>query len=221
METATAPASGSAVEHSTHSKTCADLMPLAAERHADLKAVTYKDDSGQWVSKTFREVGEITKPIALGLIDLGIEPGDKVSILANTRPEWTYFDFAALSVGAVVVPIYQTNSPDECRYVLEDSDAKAVIVEDDEQLVKIREVRDGCPKLERVILMVGSADDAISAGEVAERGKGRDESEWEERWSAVGPDDVCTFIYTSGTTGPPKGCIISHGNYRAMLDMVN
>src|SRR3954471_24253363 len=221
MESATVAATGSATESSTNSKTCADLMPLAAERHAELSAITYKDDSGEWVSKTYREVGDIVRRLALGLLELGIVKGDKVSILANTRPEWTYFDFAALSAGAVVVPIYQTNSPDECQYVLENSDAKAVIVEDDEQLAKIREVRDRCPKLEHVILMVGSADDAISAEEVAERGAGHDESEWEERWSAVGGVDVCTFIYTSGTTGPPKGCIISHGNYRAMLDMVN
>src|SRR5262245_40374541 len=219
METATAPASGSAVEHSTHSKTCADLMPLAAERHADLKAVTYKDDSGQWVSKTFREVGEITKPIALGLIDLGIEKGDKVSILANTRPEWTYFDFAALSVGAVVVPIYQTNSPDECRYVLENSDAKAVIVENDEQLAKVDEIRSSVPKLEHVVRMEGSGGGAISMDELIQRGSGHSDSEWEERWSSVTPDDICTFIYTSGTTGPPKGCVISHGNYRSMVSM--
>jgi long-chain acyl-CoA synthetase len=112
METATVAPAGSAAESSTHSKTVADLAPLAAERHADLPAVTYKDASGEWVSRTYREVGDIVRRLALGLIELGIEKGDKVSILANTRPEWTYFDFAALRVGAVVVPIYQTNSPD-------------------------------------------------------------------------------------------------------------
>ena len=103
---------------------------------------------------------------------LGIEKGDKVSILANTRPEWTYFDFAALTAGATVVPIYQTNSPDECQYVLENSDAKVVIVEDSEQLAKIREIRDACPTLEHVILMTGSSDDAISTDELIERGAG-------------------------------------------------
>ncbi len=144
METATAPTAPSAAEASTQSKTIADLLPMAAERHADLRAVTYKDESGQWVSKTYREVGEIARKLSLGLIELGVEKGDKVSILANTRPEWTYFDFAALSAGATVVPIYQTNSPDECQYVLENSDAKVVIVEDDEQLAKVQEVRDRC-----------------------------------------------------------------------------
>ena len=156
METATAPTAPSAAEASTQSKTIADLLPLAAERHADPRAVIYKDQSGQWVSKTYREVGEIVRKLSLGLIDLGVEKGDKVSILANTRPEWTYFDFAALSAGATVVPIYQTNSPEECQYVLENSDAKVVIVEDDEQLEKVHEVRDRCPKLEHVIRMEGS-----------------------------------------------------------------
>ena len=219
METATVAPSGSAAESSTHSKTVADLAPLAAERHADLAAVTYKDASDQWVSKTYREVGEIVRSLALGLIELGVEKGDKVSILANTRPEWTYFDFAALSVGAVVVPIYQTNSPDECQYVLENSDAKAVIVEDDEQLAKIDEIRDRVPTLEQVIRMEGTGGNAISMDELIEAGAARSDSEWEQRWQAVTPDDICTFIYTSGTTGPPKGCVISHGNYRAMITM--
>src|ERR671918_1434810 len=221
METATVAAAGSAAESSTRSKTVADLAPLAAERHADLPAVTYKDGSGQWVSKTYREVGDIVRQLALGLIELGIEKGDKVSILANTRPEWTYFDFAALSVGAVVVPIYQTNSPDECQYVLENSDAKAVVVEDDEQMEKVRAVRDSLPKLEHVIRMTGSSEDAISMEQLSESGSERPPSDWEQRWRSVTPDDICTFIYTSGTTGPPKGCVISHGNYRSMLDMVH
>jgi long-chain acyl-CoA synthetase len=218
METATVAETGSAAESSTNSKTIADLAPLAAERHGDLPAVTYKDDSGKWVSKSYREVGDIVRQLALGLIELGIEKGDKVSILANTRPEWTYFDFAALSVGATVVPIYQTNSPDECQYVLENSDAKAVVVEDDEQLAKIDAIRDRVPKLEHVIRMEGSGG-AISMDELIEAGSGRDESEWEQRWQSVTPDDICTFIYTSGTTGPPKGCVISHGNYRSMVTM--
>jgi len=218
METATVqagPATG------VTSSTVADLLPIAAREHGGRRAVMYKPDgASSWAEKSYTEVGEIVMGLSLGLMDLGIEKGDKVSILANTRPEWTYFDFAALTAGATVVPIYQTNSPDECQYVLENSDAKAVIVEDAEQLAKVREVRDRCPALEHVVLMTGEADDAISAAEVDERGASHDAAEWEERWSSVTPDDICTFIYTSGTTGPPKGCVISHGNYRSMLDMV-
>src|SRR3954470_4084859 len=188
METATVAETGSAAESSTQSKTIADLAPLAAERHADLSAVTYKDQSGKWDSKTYREVGDIVRQLALGLIELGIEKGDKVSILANTRPEWTYFDFAALSAGATVVPIYQTNSPDECQYVLENSDARVVIVEDDEQMEKVRAVRERCPRLEFVIRMSGASDDAISMQDLIDRGAGGSEAAWEERWRSVGPD---------------------------------
>jgi long-chain acyl-CoA synthetase len=217
METATVDAAAAGVA----SATVADLLPLAAREHAARRAVLYRDEaSGSWASKTYAEVGEIVERLSLGLIELGIERGDKVSILSNTRPEWTYFDYAALTAGATVVPIYQTNSPEECRYVLENSDAKAVIVEDEEQLAKIREVRDACPALEHVIRITGESGDAISAEELTERGAARSAAEWEERWRSVTPDDICTLIYTSGTTGPPKGCVITHGNYRAMLDMV-
>jgi len=211
----------SATDAATGSKTLADLFPLAVRKHGPAKAVMYKDPSGQWVSKTYDEVGEIVRALSLGLMDLGIEKGDKVAILANTRPEWSYFDFAALSAGATVVPIYQTNSPEECEYVLENSDSVAVIVENAEQLEKVRKIRGRCPKLEHVILMEGTAEDAISMDDVSARGSGHTEDEWEQRWSSVTPDDICTFIYTSGTTGPPKGCVISHGNYQSMLDMVH
>jgi long-chain acyl-CoA synthetase len=221
MEQATAPSATAAPPAETGSETIADLLPLAAARHNGKAAVMCKDESGEWATRTYDEVLETVRSLSLGLIDLGIEKGDKVAILANTRPEWTYFDFAALSAGATVVPIYQTNSPDECQYVLENSDAKTVIVEDDEQLAKIDEVRSRCAKLEHVIRMTGSGGDAISIDELASRGADRSAAEWEERWRSVTKEDICTFIYTSGTTGPPKGCVISHGNYRAMLDMVN
>jgi long-chain acyl-CoA synthetase len=204
----------------TKSKTLADLLPLAAQAYGDTPAVRYKDGE-QWVDRSFAEVAEIVRPLALGLAELGVVKGDRVSILGNTRPEWTYFDFAALSIGATVVPIYQTNSPEECRYVLENSDAKVVVVEDDEQLQKIREVREQLPQLEQIVRMTGSSDDALSMEDLAAKGAGSDPARWESLYSAVTPADICTFIYTSGTTGPPKGCVISHGNYRSMLDMIN
>jgi long-chain acyl-CoA synthetase len=203
----------------TKSKTLADLLPLAAQAYGDTPAVRYKDGE-QWVDRSFSQVQEIVRPLALGLAELGVVKGDRVSILGNTRPEWTYFDFAALSIGATVVPIYQTNSPEECRYVLENSDAKVVVVEDDEQLEKVRAVRDKLPQLEQIVRMTGSSEDAISMEDLAAKGAGGDQARWESLYSAVTPADICTFIYTSGTTGPPKGCVISHGNYRAMLDMV-
>jgi long-chain acyl-CoA synthetase len=204
----------------THSKTLADLLVRSAELYSSHPAVRYKE-GGAWVDRSYQQVLDIVKPLALGLVALGVEKGDRVSILGNTRPEWTYFDFAALSIGATVVPIYQTNSPEECAYVLENSDAKVVVVENDEQLAKVREVRARLPHLEHVVLMVGDADDAISADGLAAKGAAVDDAVFQQRIDAVTSEDICTFIYTSGTTGPPKGCIISHGNYRSMLDMVN
>jgi long-chain acyl-CoA synthetase len=204
----------------TNSQTIADLLPRAAELYGPEVAVKFKEGD-QWVDRTFAEVQEIVRPLAFGLVELGVAKGDRVSILGNTRPEWTYFDFAALSVGAVVVPIYQTNSPEECRYVLENSDSKVVVVEDAEQLEKVRAVRDQLPQLQHVVLMTGTAEDAISMGDLAAKGASGTAEAWKGLYEAVTHEDICTFIYTSGTTGPPKGCVISHGNYRAMLNMVN
>jgi long-chain acyl-CoA synthetase len=207
-------------ELGTKSATLADLLPRAAQLYGSAPAIRYRE-GGDWVSRSFEQVRDTVRELALGLAEIGIGKGDKVAIFANTRPEWTYFDFAALSLGAVGVPIYQTNSPEECQYVLDNSDAKAVVVEDDEQLEKIRRVRERLPLLEHMVRMTGSSEDAISLDDLAARGRGRDPAEWEQHWGAVRPEDVSTIIYTSGTTGPPKGCIITHGNCRAMLDMAN
>ena len=162
------------------------------------------------MTKTFSEVSDTVRDLSLGLIGLGVEKGDKVSILANTRAEWTYFDFAALTAGAVGRPDLPDQLPrGDASYVLADSDAKVVVVEDEEQMEKVRAIRDQCPKLEHVVRMTGSSDDAISMQDLAARGAEHDEAEWEARWSSVTPEDICTFIYTSGTTGPPKGCVIT------------
>jgi long-chain acyl-CoA synthetase len=219
MEAVTAGATGA---QGTGSKTIADLLPLAVKKYGDKPAQRYKvgDD---WVDSPYTELGEVVKEVALGLVDLGIEPGDKVSILAHTRPEWTHACFGILTAGGTLVTIYQTNSPQECQYVLEHSDSRAVFAEDGDQLAKIRQVEDQCPALEHVIVMdPGDADlgDAISLEQLRERGGGRDESEWEARYQAVSPEDPCLYIYTSGTTGPPKGCVLSHANYRAITDAV-
>jgi long-chain acyl-CoA synthetase len=220
METATVQPSAEAEKKGVRSATVADLLPGAVAAYGPRAAVKFKDGSGSWVDQSYTDLGSVVRRYALGLIDLGIERGDRVAVLANTRVEWTWVDFAALTAGATVVPIYQTNSPEECRYVLENSDSVAVIVEDAEQLEKVRAVREQCPQLKHIVLMTGSAEDAISLEELAARGDERAATEWKERYESIEPDDICTFIYTSGTTGPPKGCVISHGNYRAMLDMV-
>src|SRR4051812_42447130 len=142
----------------TGSKTIADLLPLAVEKYGDAPAQRFKDGD-EWRDVSYAQLGEAVREVALGLVDLGIEPGDKVSILANTRPEWTHACFGILTAGATLVTIYQTNSPEECEYVLGHSDSRAVFVEDAEQLAKIREIQGHCPELEHVVIFdAGGAD---------------------------------------------------------------
>jgi long-chain acyl-CoA synthetase len=206
----------------TGSKTIADLLPLAAKRYGDTPALRHKVGD-EWRDISYSDFGQTAKEVALGLIEVGLQPGDKISILAHTRPEWSYACFGILTAGGTLVTIYQTNSPEECRYVLSHSDSRAVFVEDGEQLAKIREIENDCPELQHVVVMdPGDADigDAITLDDLRERGRGGDESSWTERYEAVTPDDICLYIYTSGTTGPPKGCLLSHANYRAITDAV-
>jgi long-chain acyl-CoA synthetase len=211
---------GVAATRSTGSKTIADLMGRAAERFGDRVAVLHKVD-GSWHEQTFAEVGETVMEIALGLVDLGIEPGERVCILSTTRAEWTYCDFAITSSGAVVVPIYPTNSPEECEWVAGNSEAAAIVCEDAGQVAKIAAVRERLPALRTVVVIdsAGDTGDAIALDEVRERGRSHDPSEVRARAAAVSPGDPFTFIYTSGTTGPPKGCVLTHANYRSVLSM--
>jgi long-chain acyl-CoA synthetase len=210
-----------ATEAATGSKTIADLVVLAGRRHSGEPALRHKV-GGRWVDVTYGELLKTVREVALGLVDFGIEPGDRVSILSHTRPDWTYANFGILAAGAASVSIYQTNSPEECQYVLAHSESRAVVVEDAEQLEKVRQIRAELPNLELIVVMepAGDLGDAVSLAELRERGRGREEADFEERVNAVGPDDPCLFIYTSGTTGPPKGCILTHGNYREVCSMV-
>jgi long-chain acyl-CoA synthetase len=210
----------SGIEASTGSKTIADLLPLAAERYGDRVAVKVKRE-GTWHDVTVAEVAAIAQEIALGLVELGVQPGDRVSILCRTRPEWTYCDFGATEAGACVVPIYPTNSPEECEWVLSDSGARVVICEDASQVAKVTEVRDRLPQLEHVIAIdpQDAPPEAIPLEALRARGRQGDPAELERRVAAVTAADPFTIIYTSGTTGPPKGCVLTHGNYRAILTM--
>jgi len=212
--------------------TIADLIPHSAAEHAEQVAVRYKRD-GAWQDVTYTELSETVQEIGLGLIDLGIQAGERFCILANTRPEWSYVDMAASSAGTVVVPIYQTNSPEECLWVISDSEASAIVCEDEQQLAKIAAIRDKLPNLRTIIVIdppegsegkAPAADigalGAIALDEVRERGRTRSAEELQARRSAVRPEDPFTFIYTSGTTGPPKGCVLTHGNYCSIVEMI-
>jgi long-chain acyl-CoA synthetase len=214
MEAVTAPASG------TGSKTMADLAAIAAEKFAGKTALKHKSGD-EWVDTSYADFGTVVGEVGRGLIDLGLAAGDKVAIVAHTRPDWTYAHFGILASGTVSVSVYQTNSAEECHYVLEHSESTAVFLEDAEQLEKIRAVRDRLPNLEHLILLdpVDGADDAITFDELRERGRSREPSDLQARTEAVTPEDTAIYIYTSGTTGPPKGCILSHGNYRDVVSM--
>jgi long-chain acyl-CoA synthetase len=202
-------------------RTIARAAADAAERYPDLVSVRYLKD-GEWRELSFAEVAEIVDEIALGLVGLGVEHGDRVGLLANTRPEWTFSSLAISRAGAVVVPVYPTNSPEECEWVLSDSDSRIVICEDAGQAEKIEQVRSGLDKLEHVLLIdpSGDGDSAGSIEQLRERARGGDRSELDRRCAAVSPGDTYTIIYTSGTTGPPKGVVLSHANCATLGVMV-
>src|SRR5438270_12975367 len=127
--------------------TVASLPGSAAERFGSNLAARFKVD-GKWREMTYAEVGEAIEEVALGLVDLGIEPGDRVCILSDTRLEWTLASYGISAAGGVVVPVYPTNSPHECQWVAGNSEAKAVVVENEGQAAKIKEIRGELPSLE-------------------------------------------------------------------------
>jgi long-chain acyl-CoA synthetase len=201
-------------------RTIARAAASAAERYGERTSIRYLKD-GEWRELTFTEVGAVVDEIASGLVGLGVESGDRVSLLANTRPEWTTCSLAISRVGAVVVPVYPTNSPEECEWVVGNSQSRVVMCEDARQVAKIAKVRSRLEKLEHVVAIdPDGAEGGIPIGELRERGRGGDRAELERRCEAVSPADPYTIIYTSGTTGPPKGVVLSHGNCASVGVMV-
>src|ERR1035437_3299043 len=142
-------------ERVTGATTLGRMVLSASERGEDVALRRPVADGFE--SITYRELGERAREIARGLIGLGIERGDVVSILCSTRAEWTLCELGAMCAGAVVAPIYHTNSPEECRHVLEHSEARLVLCEDAEQVAKIAQIEKDLPKLEHVIVIDGHA----------------------------------------------------------------
>jgi long-chain acyl-CoA synthetase len=161
---------------------------------------------------TYSDFGLAVKEIAGGLASLGVNTGDKVAILCGTVPEWPLADFGIFCAGATVVPVYHTNSPEECEYVLSHSGSKVILLEDASQAAKIASVRDSLPELEHVVVLTGEAEGAITLADLRSRGAAGGAEIARERTAAVDPQDAATIVYTSGTTGPPKGCVLSHAN---------
>jgi long-chain acyl-CoA synthetase len=206
-----------AEERSTHASSLGQMFVRAASRAEDPALQWY--EGGRWVEMSYGELGARVRAIARGLIALGIEPGDRVAILSNTRPEWTLVDGGVLCAGASTAPIYQTNSPEECEYVLRHSEARLVFCEDAEQLAKIALVRTRCPQLERAVLMTPGGHGAMSLDELCAAGEEVPPEAVDERVAHVRPDELATLIYTSGTTGPPKACTLIQSNWTEMMHM--
>jgi long-chain acyl-CoA synthetase len=202
----------------TIASTVASLPGSAAERFGSHTAARFKKD-GEWRELSYAEMGEAIDEIALGLVDLGIEVGDRVCILAETRLEWTLASLGVSAAGAVAVPVYPTNAPSECKWVAGNSGARAIFCENDGQRAKIEDVRDGLPDLEHVI-GIDEGGGELSLDELRARGRERDRGELAPRQEQVSPEDPYTIVYTSGTTGAPKGVVLTHANAMAVCQMV-
>lgn len=165
---------------------------------------------GAWTDVTCIQAANQIRSVALGLIAEGVKPGDRVALLSATRYEWVILDYAILAVGAVTVPIYETSSPEQVRWVLEDSGAVLAFAEIEAHALMIKELLDELPALRRVAIIESTASSALDA--LAEAGAAVDPKELDARLADIKAADPATLIYTSGTTGRPKGCQLTHSN---------
>jgi long-chain acyl-CoA synthetase len=204
--------------------TLAKIFWSRVERSAARPAHQFKQ-GGVWQSRTWREVGDGVRELALGLIALGRGKGDTVALLSASRAEWVQADFAIFSAGCITVPVYPSYPPDLVAYVIRDSGARTVFVEDAGQLAKVLEARDKIPQLEHIVVMGGyeapQPPKSVMTWETLRR-TGRDNAEAHkstlaERVATTGSEDIASIVYTSGTTGPPKGVVQTHGNHVAAL----
>jgi long-chain acyl-CoA synthetase len=205
-----------ALERSTHARTLGEMV-LRSGGHEGV-ALSYKE-AGQRHEISYAQLQRSAREIARGLIAVGVERGDRVAILCNTRPEWTLADAGVMCAGAATAPIYHTNSPEECEYVLVHSDSRLVFCEDADQLAKVRQVKKRCPELDRVVLLNGAERDAMSLAELCASGASIEAEEVDGRVAALDPGDLATLVYTSGTTGPPKACVLSHSNWMTTANL--
>ena len=167
---------------------------------------------GTWRDVTIGDFHQQVIDIAKGLIAAGVNPGDRVALLSKTRYEWTVFDFAILWIGATTVPIYETSSADQIGWILQNSGAVAGIVENAGHIERIHQVRGDAPELRHLWSI-----DAGAVAEISTLGVDISDDEVEKRRIDLTSDTVATLVYTSGTTGRPKGCKLTHGNFRFEL----
>lgn len=165
---------------------------------------------GVWTDVTCAEAANQIRAAALGLISLGVQAGDRVVIFSATRYEWAILDFAILAVGAVTVPIYETSSAEQVRWVLQDSEAVVLFAETDSHATMVAELSGSVPALREVLQIAGSGPNALDR--LTEAGASVDPAELTARLAALRSTDPATLIYTSGTTGRPKGCQLTQSN---------
>ncbi|MCX4665255.1 long-chain fatty acid--CoA ligase [Streptomyces sp. NBC_01381] len=201
-------------------ETLAVLAEWAADRHGKLPALRRKTEGGAWEQVDYEQLRDRVRDFGQRLLALGVRADDRVAILAETCPEWTYAHFGTFAAGAVVVPVYPTAGDEEVVWVLGDSGASVVICEDAAQAAKIERLRARLTGVRHVLLMTEVPEgEGAGAGAGVGPGPGGEPSDTAAlpaRARERVPDDLATIIYTSGTTGPPKGCLLTHANLGAV-----
>jgi long-chain acyl-CoA synthetase len=188
------------------------------ERNGDIEVLNWKDSSGEWVSKTLRNVADDTAHLVTSLKDLGVGKGDKVVMMIRNRQEFHALDLAVLFCGATPVSIYNSSAPDQIQYLINDCGAKVAILENDTFLQRFESVREQIPTIEHIALIEadGAGDSILRYSDML----GADAADLTVEAGNSELADTATIIYTSGTTGPPKGVMLSHSNIAWTLESV-
>jgi long-chain acyl-CoA synthetase len=187
------------------------------EEYGEKALVAYKNKAGVYEDISWNKINEMVRDVGLFLISRGVQPGDKIALFSPNRYEWWIADLAILSIGAVNVPIYATNSAKESEYIIDNSDSKMCFVGTKDHMERILEVKGGLPNLGEIIIfddLDSPLEGVIGLKTAMEEGRAyKNKGEFDERLKPINMDDVATIIYTSGTTGNPKGVMLTHKNF--------